>query len=40
MSSSSPYPPPDSLVKGAFVSGMAAYHKLVAEADADYSGYW
>ena len=40
MSSNSPYPPPDSLVKEAVVSGMAAYRKLVAEADADYSGYW
>ena len=38
--SSSPYLPPDSLVAGAVVSGMAAYHKLVAEADADHSGYW
>ena len=40
MSSSSPYSPPDSLVKGAVVSGMAAYRELVAEADADYSAYW
>ena len=40
MSSSSPYLPPHSIEKGAFVSGMAAYRKLVAEADADYSGYW
>jgi len=31
MSSSSPYPPPDSVVKEAVVSGMAAYRKLVAE---------
>jgi len=38
--SSSPYLPPDSLVAGAIVSGMAAYHKLVAEADADHNGYW
>ena len=38
--SSSPYLPPDSLVAGAVVSGMAAYHKLVAEADADHNGYW
>ena len=40
MSSSSPYPPPDSLVKGAVVSGMAAYRELVAEADADHNAYW
>ena len=40
MSSNNPYPPPDLLAKGAVVSGMAAYLKLVAEADADYSGYW
>ena len=37
MSCSSPYPPPDSLVNGAVVSGMAAYRELVAEADADHS---
>ena len=40
MSSSSPYPPLDSLMKGAVVSGMAAYRELVAEADADHSAYW
>ena len=40
MSSSSPYPPPGHLAKGAYVSGMAAYRKLVAEADTDYGGYW
>ena len=40
VSSNSPYLPPASIEKGAFVSGMAAYRKLVAEADADYSGYW
>ena len=28
------------LVNGAHVSGMAAYQKLVAEADADYGAYW
>jgi acetyl-CoA synthetase len=38
--SSSPYLPPPNIEKAAFVSGMAAYRKLVAEADADYSGYW
>ncbi len=40
MSSTRLYPPPDNMVNGAFVSGMAAYRKLVAEAEADYSGYW
>ncbi|MCY7314309.1 MAG: acetate--CoA ligase [Rubrivivax sp.] len=40
MSSSNPYPPPDSVAQGAVVSGMAAYRKLVAESEADYSGYW
>ena len=34
------YPPPPATVAGAHVSGMAAYQKLVAEAEADYSGYW
>ncbi len=34
------YPPPPALVKGAHVSGMAAYEKLCAEAEADYEGYW
>lgn len=34
------HPAPESVVKGAHVSGMAAYEKLVAEADADYEGYW
>ena len=34
------YPPPQAVETDAFVSGMAAYDKLVAEADADYSGYW
>ncbi|MEO8151501.1 MAG: acetate--CoA ligase [Rhizobacter sp.] len=34
------YPPPASLAKAAHVSGMAAYNKLCAEADADYEGYW
>ncbi|RTQ32994.1 acetate--CoA ligase [Variovorax gossypii] len=35
---SSPIPPPD--MKGAHVAGMEAYRSLVAEAEADYSGYW
>ena len=34
------YPPPAAAVKGAHVSGIEAYNKLVAEADADYEGYW
>lgn len=34
------YPPADATVKAAHVSGMAAYQKLTAEAEADYQGYW
>jgi len=34
------FSPPETLVKGAAVSGMAAYDKLVAEAEADHSAYW
>jgi acetyl-CoA synthetase len=34
------YTPSDAVVRNAHVSGMAAYDKLVAEADADYEGYW
>ncbi|MFN3297404.1 acetate--CoA ligase [Caldimonas sp.] len=34
------YPPPAQIVAGAHVSGMAAYEKLCAEAQADYEGYW
>jgi acetyl-CoA synthetase len=34
------YVPPPATVKAAFVSGMAAYDKLVAEADANPSAYW
>ena len=34
------YAPPPAIVARAHVSGMAAYQKLVAEAQADYSGYW
>jgi acetyl-CoA synthetase len=34
------YPPSDAFVKAAHVSGFAAYEKLVAEAEADYEGYW
>ena len=34
------YPPPQAVVQGAHVSGMAAYKELVAEAQADADGYW
>ncbi|MGJ7512167.1 acetate--CoA ligase [Variovorax sp. GT1P44] len=34
------YPVPDAVMKEAYVSGMPAYQKLVAEADADNSAYW
>ncbi|MDH3210837.1 MAG: AMP-binding protein, partial [Burkholderiaceae bacterium] len=34
------YPPPPAVVQGAHVSGMAAYDKLCAEAEADYAAYW
>ena len=34
------YQPPPSAVKGAHVSGMDAYQKLVAEAEADHEAYW
>ncbi|RZT93652.1 acetate--CoA ligase [Rivibacter subsaxonicus] len=34
------YAPPAALAAGAHVSGMAAYLKLAAEAEADYEGYW
>ena len=34
------YQPPPALVKDAYVSGMAGYQKLCAEAEADYAGYW
>jgi acetyl-CoA synthetase len=42
MSSQEPhiYLPPAELAGAAHVSGMAAYDKLVAEAAADYQGYW
>lgn len=40
MSTTHLYPPPASAVKGAHVSGIEAYNRLVAEADADYEGYW
>ena len=34
------YPPPESVVRGAYVSGRAAYDRLVGEAEADYEGFW
>jgi acetyl-CoA synthetase len=34
------YPPSAAAVKGAHVSGMDAYHALVAQADADHEGFW
>ncbi|MDM0084896.1 acetate--CoA ligase [Variovorax sp. J31P179] len=34
------YPVPEAAMKGAHVSGMPAYLKLVAEADADHGAYW
>jgi acetyl-CoA synthetase len=34
------YPPPAELAQAAHVAGMAAYNKLVAEADADPEAYW
>jgi len=40
MSENKLYSPPEAFVKQAHVSGMKAYEKLVAEAKADYEGYW
>ncbi|WP_218509882.1 acetate--CoA ligase [Variovorax sp. dw_308] len=34
------HPVPESILKRAYVSGMPAYQKLVAEADADHAAYW
>jgi acetyl-CoA synthetase len=34
------YPPSAAAMKGAHVSGMDAYRKLVAEADADHEAFW
>ena len=34
------YPPPTELVRSAHVSGRMAYDALVAEAEADFEGYW
>jgi acetyl-CoA synthetase len=34
------YPPSEASMKGAHVSGMAAYESLCKQADEDYEGYW
>jgi acetyl-CoA synthetase len=34
------YPPPEDLARTAHVSGREAYDRLVAEAEADYAGFW
>lgn len=34
------YPPPEALARTAHVSGREAYDRLVAEAEADYAGFW
>ncbi|MDH6169141.1 acetyl-CoA synthetase [Variovorax boronicumulans] len=34
------YAPPEALVRTAHIAGRAAYDALVAEAEADYEGYW
>jgi acetyl-CoA synthetase len=40
MSETHLYPPPERVVKGAHVSGMAAYRKLAEEAERDHEGFW
>jgi acetyl-CoA synthetase len=40
MSDTKLYPAPAALTQSAHVAGMAAYEKLVSEADTDYEGYW
>ena len=40
MSNDTIYNPPEAVMRGAHVSGMAAYNALCAEAEADYAGYW
>ncbi len=40
MTESATYLPAPALVQAAHVSGMEAYRKLCAEAEADYVGYW
>ncbi len=39
-SESTVYPPSAAAMQGAFVSGMAAYEQLVAEAEADHEAFW
>ena len=34
------FPPSDAAVKGARISGMAAYEAMCKEADADFEGFW
>jgi acetyl-CoA synthetase len=34
------FPPPDAAVRGARISGMAAYEALCKEADRDFEGFW
>ena len=34
------YPPPDNIVRNAWVSGMPAYQALCDEAERDHEGYW
>ena len=34
------FPPPESFVRQANVSGMAAYQALCDEAEKDYEGFW
>src|SRR3954463_5452474 len=34
------FPPPESAVRGARISGMAAYDALCKEAERDFEGYW
>src|SRR6476661_10433231 len=34
------FPPPESAVRGARISGMAAYEALCQEAERDFEGYW
>ncbi|MGE5150831.1 MAG: AMP-binding protein, partial [Rhodospirillaceae bacterium] len=38
--SSKLYPPPESVARGAYVSGREAYDRLAAEAAADNAGFW
>ena len=40
MSASHLYPPTEAAMKNAYVSGIEAYNKLCAEAEADYEGFW